>query len=92
MYGPYLTIAEIKAKYPNEWVFLANPTATRHHEVTGGHVILHAADRAEFLNRIEAEWPDDTTVKHLASWYTGEIDKGRWEILPPDAEPEPGAA
>jgi hypothetical protein len=88
MYGPYLTIAEINAKYPNEWVFLANPTATRYHEVTGGYVILHAADRAEYL-RLVGEW-DDPQIKHLASHYTGEI-KGI-EILPADAEPEPGVA
>ena len=88
MYGPYMTIAEIEAKYPNEWVFIANPTATRYHEVTGGHVILHAADRAEYL-RLVSEW-DDPKITQLASWYTGEI-KGI-EVFPPDAEPEPGVA
>jgi len=41
MYGPYMTIAEITAKYPDEWVFLANPTTSRQ-GVTGGYVILHA--------------------------------------------------
>jgi hypothetical protein len=87
MYGPYMTIAEINAKYPNEWVFLANPTSSRQ-GVTGGYVILHAPDRAEFY-RLMSQW-DDPEVKHLASWYTGEI-KGV-ELLPPDAEPEPEVA
>ena len=87
MYGPYLTMAVIEAKYPDEWVFLANPTATRN-KVTGGYVILHDADRAEYLRRA-GEW-DDPEIKHLASWYTGEI-RGE-EILPPDAELEPGVA
>jgi phytoene dehydrogenase-like protein len=89
MYGPYLTMAEIKAKYPNALVLLANPTTTRGSLApTGGYVILHAPDREEF-NRLFDAW-DDPEVKHLASWYTGEI-KGA-EILPPDAAPEPGAA
>ncbi|AWM39975.1 hypothetical protein GobsT_16270 [Gemmata obscuriglobus] len=87
MYGPYLTMTEIKAKYPDEWVFLANPTSTRH-EVTGGYIILHSPDRAEYM-RLVGEC-DDPAVKHLASWWTGEI-RGV-EIFPPDAEPESGAA
>jgi hypothetical protein len=86
MYGPYMTMAEIEAKYPNEWVFLANPTSTRQHEVTGGYVVLHAADRAEFY-RLMSQW-DDPKVTRLAEWYTGKDTSG--EILPPDAEP--GAA
>lgn len=87
MYGPYLTIAEVKAKYPNALVLLANPTTSRQ-GVTGGHVIFHAADREEF-NRLFDAW-DDPKVKHLATWYTGE-PKGL-EIFPPDVEPESGAA
>jgi hypothetical protein len=88
MYGPYMTMAEITAKYPDEWVFLANPT-TNKQGVTGGHVILHAADRAEYL-RMVGECPVFPEVRHFASWYTGE-EKGE-VILPPDAELEPGAA
>lgn len=87
MYGPYLTVAEINAKCPNALVLLGNPTRSRQ-GVTGGYVILHAADRAEFY-RLREGW-DDPDVKHLATWYTGEI-KGA-EILPPDEVPEPGAA
>jgi hypothetical protein len=83
----YMTMAEIEAKYPNEWVFLANPTTRdRSLTLTGGHVVFHCADRAEFLRRI-GEW-DDSTVKRTASWYMGESSLG--EMLPADAEP--GAA
>lgn len=84
MYGPYLTIAEMTAKYPNEWIFIANPTSTRQ-GVTGGYVILHAADRDEFY-RLMSKW-DDPEVKHLASWYTGKDTSGIGEIIPLDAEP-----
>ncbi|MDY3562379.1 hypothetical protein R5W23_003845 [Gemmata sp. JC673] len=77
-------MTEIKANYPDEWVFLANPTSTRYHEVTEGQVIIHSPDRAEYM-RLVGEW-DDPAVRHLASWWTGEI-RGV-EIFPPDAEPD----
>jgi hypothetical protein len=85
MYGPYLTIAEMEAKYPNEWILIGNPTSTRQ-GVTGGYVILHAADRAEFY-RLMSRW-DDPEVTRLAEWYTGKDTTGVGEILPA----EPGAA
>jgi hypothetical protein len=86
----YLTMAEIEAKYPNEWVLIGNPTTKRGSLApTGGHVILHCATREEFYRQL-GEW-DDPAVKHLASWYTGKSASGGLEeILPPDAEP--GAA
>lgn len=87
MYGPYLTIAEINAKYPNEWVLLANPTKNRQ-GVTGGYVILRALDRAEYYRLLDG-W-DDPEIKHLASWYTGEFKGSKYFL--PDDEPAPGAA
>jgi hypothetical protein len=89
MYGPYMTMAEIKAKYPNEWVFLAKPTKNRQNEVTGGHIIIHSADPAEYRRLFDA-LPEIPDVHHFASSYTGE-HKDYWEIYPP-AETEPGAA
>jgi hypothetical protein len=88
MAEPYLTLAEIKAKYPNEWVLIGNPTLTRYDEVRGGCVILHCTTRDEFYRLFE-EWPGDPAIKHTASLYTGEV---RWvdEIVPTSAEP--GAA
>ena len=86
----YLTMAEIEAKYPNELVLLGNPTTRRGSLApTGGCVILHATNRAEFDRQFE-EWPGDPSIKHLASWYTGEAQG--LEMLPADAAPEPGAA
>jgi hypothetical protein len=82
----YLTMAEIEAKYPNEWVLLANPKVTKYQEVLGGVVILHAPDREEFYRLMEA-W-DDPEVVHLASRYTGKFPAGEPELV----ESEPGAA
>jgi hypothetical protein len=86
MAEPYMTMAEIEAKYPNEWVLIANPKLTRYQEVVGGVVVLHSPNRVEYL-RLVGEW-DDPAVKHTASWYTGK--PGDEELLP--AEPEPGVA
>lgn len=64
----YLTMAEIYAKYPNEWVLIDR---VRKHwwsrRVLGGHVVLHAADKLEF-NRL---LPDTPISDHTAFWYTG---------------------
>lgn len=88
MAEPYMTIAEINAKYPNSWVLIGNPTLTRYNEVRGGYVVFHAASREEYYRLIET-W-DDPTVKETASWYTGEVGKWTDEALSTDAEP--GAA
>jgi hypothetical protein len=72
MTEPYLTVAEITAKYPNEWVFLANPKLDRGNHVLGGYVVLHAPTRAEYYRLID-QW-DDPNVNHTASFYTGQWD------------------
>jgi hypothetical protein len=87
MAEPYMTMAEIEAKFPNEWVLIANPTARGQSPApTGGVVVAHSSDRGEFLRRF-AEW-DDPQCKHIATWYTGTIPPE--EIVP--VESEPGAA
>lgn len=70
LYGPYMTMDEIRSKYPKEWVWLAKPTSDRQ-GVTGGHVILHHRDRAELL-RLVGEYPDIPDVDRFASDYTGD--------------------
>ena len=87
MYGPYLTIAEIKAKYPNALVMLGNPTTRgRSLEPTGGYVLFHAADRAEFNRKFE-EWPDDPNIKHFATLYTGKVSWDPDVIFPSYRDP-----
>jgi hypothetical protein len=86
MAEPYMTMAEIEAKYPNEWVLIDNPKLTRYQEVLAGVVVMHSADRAEFHRRL-AEW-DDSPSKHLVIWFTGKFPTP--ELLP--VEPQPGVA
>jgi hypothetical protein len=52
MNAEYLTMAEIEKKYPNEWVLLDRPAKDRNGDVTGGYVLLHHPDLAEFNSRM----------------------------------------
>ena len=71
MYGPYLTIAEIEAKYPNEWVLLAEPAKRLNSlQVTGGCVLTHSADREEFDRRL-LELTKSPELGDIAVFYTG---------------------
>jgi hypothetical protein len=85
MNEPYLTMAEIEAKYPNEWVLISNPKLTRYQEVLGGQVVLHCADRAEFLRRV-GEW-DGGGTKLAAVRYAGRFPDEDDEPLPVESEP-----
>ena len=56
MAEPYMTMDEIEAKHPNEWVFIDKPTSRgKSLAVTGGFVIFHCADHSELLHLIE-QW------------------------------------
>lgn len=84
MAEPYLTMAEIEAKYPNEWVFLANPTTRRGSQApTGGHVVFHCADHGECLRRV-FDHPD---VVDGAVWFTGPAVVDEVEIAIPYQQP-----
>jgi len=71
METPYLSIAEIEAKYPNEWVLLDRPKVNHKTlEVLGGRVILHCQTRKAF----DEELLTAPRVKTSASVYTGRMD------------------
>lgn len=79
-----LTMAGIEAQYPNQWVFIKNPTHRRKWHAPTGGVVVHSPDRAEYL-RLVGEW-NAPEVRHTASWYTGKDPAA-------DLEPaEPGVA
>ena len=85
MTEPYLTWAEIEKRYPNEWVLVADPTHPRRSlEVTGGRVVIHCADRAEFLRRVSEG--DDAGCTSFAVRYAGPFPETVGEVIP--AEPE----
>ena len=43
-----LTMAEIEARYPSEWVLIGGPKTNEALEVLSGRVLLHNPDRDEF--------------------------------------------
>jgi hypothetical protein len=63
----YLTMAEIEAKYPNQWVLIDKPKTTKYQQVLGGCLVMHSADRKEFL-RLVFDYPE---VVDGAILYTG---------------------
>ena len=66
----YLTMAEIKAAYPDEWVLIDRPKTIRGTEVLGGYVIGHSANQDD-LDAVLAGRPQPF---HVASRYTGSLD------------------
>ena len=68
---PYRTWEEIQKLYPKEWVFLDQITTRRRSEaVTGGVVLMHSPDQAEFIRRAF----EFQHVRHAALLYTGPDD------------------
>lgn len=67
---PYLTMAEIKAKYPNEWVFVDQMSAPKRSEPFAGRVVWHHSNRDDFDGGLEKT----RHVERGAIWYTGEPD------------------
>lgn len=73
MGSEYLTMAEIDARYPNEWVLIASPKFRRRWgeligELLGGFVVLHSDVRDEFDRRLLEFTGNGMTAVH----YTGE--------------------
>ncbi|MCI0703470.1 MAG: hypothetical protein L0241_20515 [Planctomycetia bacterium] len=67
----YLTIAEIEAKYPNEWVLLDKPVKKHKSlQVAGGRVLTHSADREEFDRQL-LELTKSPELGDIAVFYTG---------------------
>ena len=66
-----LTLEEIKAKYPNEWVLVVNPVVDEHLNVKSGQVSFHSADRDEVDRKALELRP-----KSSAFIYTGKAPEG----------------
>ena len=70
-----LTMAEIAARYPSEWVLIDQPETDQYHHVLGGTVVFHGPDREEVYRQ--------ACVLPIPRWfavrYTG-------ELFPPDME------
>jgi hypothetical protein len=63
-----LTRAEIEARFPSEWVLLADTQHDEHLRVLGGRVLCHSKDRDEVYDKAVELKP-----KSGAVLYTGKI-------------------
>jgi hypothetical protein len=63
-----LTLPEIEARFPSEWVLLADPEKDKGHRVCSGRLLYHSKDRAEVLSKLMELRP-----KKAAFLYTGKI-------------------
>ncbi len=69
MTEPYLSMPEIEARYPNEWVLIDRPKTDRHQQVLGGHVLAHSGDKTAVYERAK-QLPAPVDIALL---YTGEV-------------------
>ena len=64
-----MPVAQIKAKYKDEWVLLADYDLDDRNEPLRGVVVAHSKDREEIYNR------QMSIEKGLCILYTGELPK-----------------
>ena len=50
--APLMTVEEIEAVYPSEWVLLADPELDDEGEILGGRVVAHGHDYGELESRL----------------------------------------
>lgn len=71
-----LNIPEMKEKYHNQWVLIADPVYDKAHKISRGRVILHSEDR-ERIDKAMLE----TEENNIAIRYLGAVDKDLSVIL-----------
>ncbi len=71
-----LSVAEIYARFPSEWVLLDEPEANEALEVQRGRVLFHSQDRDEVYRKAIEVGP-----KRFAMVFTGSIPEGTAIVL-----------
>ena len=61
-----LTLADIQARFPSEWVLIEDPEVDEHLEIIQGPVVWHSKDRDEVYQKAI-----DLRPKSAATLYTG---------------------
>ena len=73
----YQTMAEIEKLYPNEWVLIDDPKATKYHVVLGGFVVSHGTDKLAVYDEVN-KLPKPFNI---AVFYLGDVVDPGEEIL-----------
>ncbi|HJT77092.1 MAG TPA: hypothetical protein VJ739_07790 [Gemmataceae bacterium] len=71
-----LTIAEIEARYRDEWILIGDPELDEALQVLSGKVLYHGKDRDEMYRKAQ-----ESKVRRIATLYTGEIPEDEEMIL-----------
>ena len=66
--GKVMSVKEIEAEFPNQWVILNNPEVSESLEVLGGEILCHGPDRDEVFRQAIELRPSSTAIL-----YTGPI-------------------
>jgi hypothetical protein len=64
-----LTMAEIEARFPKEWILLGDPVTDQYQRVQCGTLLWHGKDRDERDRQMMA-----APHKRIATFYTGPDD------------------
>lgn len=80
-----LSLEEIKAQFPDEWVLIGDPEMEEQEEtgsvaerLLGGVILLHSKDRREIAYKAKTVRKE---YKSVALIYTGEVSKSRKYLL-----------
>jgi hypothetical protein len=65
-----INYAEMKARFPGEWVLVGDPTTDENLHVTAGKVLWHSKDRDEVYRKARELEPPDSAIL-----YFGEIPR-----------------
>jgi hypothetical protein len=71
-----LTIAEMKSRYPSEWVLVEDPVTDDSLEVLSGKVLCHSPDRDVFDRKVMELRP-----RHSAFLYFGDVVPNGMEAI-----------
>jgi hypothetical protein len=71
-----LTLAEIEARYPSEWVLIADQEVNAQLEIICGRVVFHSKDRDEMYRKDMELRP-----KSAATFYAGTVPENTAGIL-----------
>ena len=74
--GKLLTIAQIKSRYPSEWILLKDPVVGKGLRITRGEVVAHSKDRDEVYRR-----DIELRLKRSATLYTGTLPENAAIVL-----------
>lgn len=66
-----ITIEQMRARYPSQWVLVGDPRTNELHEVLAGRVLWHSTNRSEIDSKDREFQPPVAAVIYLGGWPEG---------------------